>query len=375
MAEGKISRILNEASAKAKKFNDAVNLENIKIGAHDEIFQAGDPVLVGVDPYTTYTYLMEPSSNRDSLSWYVAVGEKAEKQGLNLDITVTDGGTGMKKGIKEVFPSISEQNDIFHAEMRMTRVLAVLERKAYAAINTQYDLDKKFMKSNTSDKDTKYFVAYEKAVIDTQKLIDIYDKTYILQKWIGEMFDIGGYSLKDRKELLSYIVDELNLLAGDRKDIISLSTYISSNTDELLHFVRDAEQQLETMALKENLSLKGLKLMWNQRKHSEGSRKYWSYEGEIIKEFGSEINHAKDVFNRMVSKLVRASSIVECINSLIRPYLFLKRELKGKFLDLLQFYFNTRKYSDSRVKERKGKSPLELLTGRPHPCWLDILGY
>jgi len=53
-----------------------------------KIFQAGDPVLVGVDPHTTYVYLMEASKNRDSISWSMAVYEKSENQGLKLDNTV-----------------------------------------------------------------------------------------------------------------------------------------------------------------------------------------------------------------------------------------------------------------------------------------------
>jgi hypothetical protein len=255
----------------------------------------------------------------------------------------------MKKGIKEVFPDINVQDDIFHAEMRMTKVLTHLERKAYAWINNEYELD---------EKQAKYFSDYEKAVIDTQKAIELYDKTYILLMWAREMFDMGGYSFKDRKTLLSYISDELNLLAGERKDITSMAKYISSNKDKLLYFVTEAEKKIKDISLIENLSINGLKLLWKQKNCSEKGKRYWIYEGKIISEFGDKTAYAKEVFNKMVSKLVRASSIVECINSLIRPYLFLKRELKGKFLDLLQFYLNTRKYSDSRVKERKGKSPL-----------------
>lgn len=66
---------------------------------------------------------------------------------------------------------------------------------------------------------------------------------------------------------------------------------------------------------------------------------------------------------------------MENINSQIRAYLFLKRVLKGKFLDLLQFYLNTRKYLNSMVKERKGKSPLEFLTDKDYGDWLEILEY
>jgi len=79
-------------------------------------------------------------------------------------------------------------------------------------------------------------------------------------------------------------------------------------------------------------------------------------------------------FKAILNKTVRASSIVECINSLIRPYLFLKKVVPDKFLDLLQFYFNTRKYRRSRKSERVGKSPVELLTGMKCPSVLSLLG-
>lgn len=74
-----------------------------------------------------------------------------------------------------------------------------------------------------------------------------------------------------------------------------------------------------------------------------------------------------------MKNVVRASSMVECINSLIRPYLFLKKAVPNKFLLLLQFYFNTRKYRRSQKPERVGKSPFELLTGNEHENPLEIL--
>ena len=55
--------------------------------------------------------------------------------------------------------------------------------------------------------------------------------------------------------------------------------------------------------------------------------------------------------------------MVEFINSLIRPYLFPKKAVPKKFLALLQFYFNTRKFRRSRKPERIEKTPIELLTG------------
>jgi len=42
---------------------------------------------------------------------------------------------------------------------------------------------------------------------------------------------------------------------------------------------------------------------------------------------------------------------------------------------LLQFFLNHRLFLRSECPERVGKSPAELLTGRPHGHWLELLGY
>ena len=74
-------------------------------------------------------------------------------------------------------------------------------------------------------------------------------------------------------------------------------------------------------------------------------------------------------------QVVRASSIIENINSRLRSYFFLRRELGSGYLELLQFFLNHRRFLRSEHSERVDKSPAELLTGKPHPHWLEMLGY
>ncbi len=74
-------------------------------------------------------------------------------------------------------------------------------------------------------------------------------------------------------------------------------------------------------------------------------------------------------------QVVRASSIIENINSRLRSYFFLRREIGSGYLELLQFFLNHRRFLRSEHLERVDKSPAELLTGQPHPHWLEILGY
>jgi len=372
---GKISSIITEAVVKAKEFNQKIVFDTIKIGVHDEIFQAGDPVLVGMDPYSTYIYLMEASKKRDAISWCMAIYDKFLNQGLNLDTSVTDGGLGMKKGIKEVYPEIKEQADIFHAEIKLTLGLVILERKAYSSINEEYENQAKLKRASAKKKDNA-LLNYDNAVKKSIATVTLYDRVNILIGWIKEVFSVGGYSYEDKLNLLNYLIDEINTIPHGNKQLEESIKSLSLNNENLLLFVKVAQEQLELLAKDEDVNGIILDLMWKQKLYCETSRSYWKFENEILE--NGEYQQIKDIRNKfelIMKKLVRASSIVECINSLIRPYLFLRRTLKGKFLDLLQFYFNTRKYMESRVPERKGKSPLELLTGKEQGLWLDILGY
>ena len=61
---------------------------------------------------------------------------------------------------------------------------------------------------------------------------------------------------------------------------------------------------------------------------------------------------------------MRASSLVENLNSRLRTYFFLRRQLGNDYLTLLQFFLNHRRYLRSDDPSRVGKSPAELLTGR-----------
>ena len=72
--------------------------------------------------------------------------------------------------------------------------------------------------------------------------------------------------------------------------------------------------------------------------------------------------------------VVRASSLVENLNSRLRNYFFLRRQLGEDSLVLLRYFLNHRRYLRSGHPERVGKSPTELLTGEPHRHWLELLG-
>src|SRR6266550_2362555 len=54
IALGTVHNTVQAAVAAARQHKDTQDLRRIDVGAHDAIFQAGQPVLVGADPYSSY---------------------------------------------------------------------------------------------------------------------------------------------------------------------------------------------------------------------------------------------------------------------------------------------------------------------------------
>jgi hypothetical protein len=62
---GTVHNITRASVEKARAINLSQDLSSIREGAHDELFQAGKPVLVGADLHSTYCYLLALEEHRD----------------------------------------------------------------------------------------------------------------------------------------------------------------------------------------------------------------------------------------------------------------------------------------------------------------------
>ena len=70
----------------------------------------------------------------------------------------------------------------------------------------------------------------------------------------------------------------------------------------------------------------------------------------------------------------RTSSMIENLNSRLRPYFYLRKEIGFDYLELLRSYLNHTPFLRSQT-HRANKTPAELLTGKTHKHWLELLGY
>ena len=91
--------------------------------------------------------------------------------------------------------------------------------------------------------------------------------------------------------------------------------------------------------------------------------------------FQDEFDDVEDAVLAALDSTERTSSMVENLHSRLKPYFFLRREIGFGYLDLLQFYLNHTPFKRSERTERVNRSPTEILTGKKHLHWLELLGY
>ena len=98
-------------------------------------------------------------------------------------------------------------------------------------------------------------------------------------------------------------------------------------------------------------------------------------QGALRQRLGEGYAELNQLVEQLRAGVVRASSVVENVNSRLRGYFFLRREVGGGYLELLRFFLNHRRFLRSEHAERVGKSPAALLNGQGHAHGLELLGY
>ena len=368
---GKISSILAEASERAEQFDASIPLDNIKQGANDEIFQGNIPVLTGIDTESTYVYLLSEADNRSADTWQLFMEDRKE-HGLALDVSISDAGTGLNAGIPKAFPDVSVQPDVFHELRPIGAEVARLERKAEKLIADEAGLEKRACGKRPQKKTLERLGQIHEKV---DMAIQEYDLLRILFCWLVELMGFSGYSFQDTCELAGWVLSEMESSFPDRTKLLGQTKKIREKLPQILSFLHRMEGNLEATAQKKGIPLEAFHIMYQQKAFHSSCWECSQMEYRLGELLGNNYESARQEFYRTLDHTKRASSLVENLNSRIRVYMNLKRMVPEKYFILLKVYFNTRKYHRSRISERIGKSPLELMTGKEYPEFLEALGY
>src|SRR5271166_346564 len=96
---GTVHNIVHSPVAHARRINEQYDLSTILIGLLDEIFQAADPVLVGVDAASTFCFLLSPEEHRDADTWGIRLLELVDR-GFAPEATIADFARGSAPGTR-----------------------------------------------------------------------------------------------------------------------------------------------------------------------------------------------------------------------------------------------------------------------------------
>lgn len=381
ISKGNVHNIVYNALEKAEKINKQQNLSQINVGAHDEIYQAGDPVLVGCDTYSTYCYLLSLEDTCDANAWGVHLLDLREKQGLNLEYTIADGGPSARKGQKEAWPDVPCHGDVFHALHPFKKLLEYLNNRASQAIEDEYALRHKIKSPRGKWKNQDQIISLIQKLSEAEKVsaheITLVDDMTTLFRWLQkDVLGLIGPDYEERKELLSFIVKEL---AGRehlyRHRIEPVRRYLENHQDNLLGFVPIMERRLSNLAKELKVSVQDIQDVYRLKSLSSSSNKKWEQYEALRCRLGAKYHLLEKTLENLLNSIVRASSLVENLNSRLRNCFTLRKQLGNSYLEILRFFLNHRRFNTSEREERVGKSPTEILTGVNHRHWLELLGF
>jgi len=377
MSPGTIHNIVQRAVVSARMVNDSEDLSGIRIGDHDEIYQANKPVLVGMDHRSTYCYLLAVEDSCDETTWGVHLLDLSDR-GLDLERTIADGGNGLRSGQRAAWgDAVPCDGDVFHAQMKLTQLVIFLERRAYKCINAQHDLQVKMerarKKANGQRLSKKLALARQTAVA----AVDLADEVGVLVDWIdNDILSVAGPNLQERQKLYDFVVEQLRRLEPQCPHRIRpVRKMLANHRDHLLGFVGVLDGRLVDIAERFNVELYLVNEICELQGWDKRQAAYWQRRARLQHTLGQRYHRIETAVIEAMSDVPRASSLVENLNSRLRNYFFLRRHIGNDYLDLLRFFFNHHRYARSDRPERVGKSPAELLSGNAHPHWLELLGF
>jgi len=350
----------------------------------DEIFAVHVPILLTIDAQSTTILKIELASDRSAQTWRGHFEALEQHHFVSLGMA-SDRGLGLVAGYQAACDMPLWVTDYFHEFRDLFEVLHQLERKAYAAIAKEDDAARKFAGAKRETNLAKRLHQYDTAHQVCEQAIALYDQLAMRLHLLREALHVCSPDgrlrthANVRSELLVLfdMIQELDCAA-----ITHTLTPIRTHIDDIVVPFKHAEAMAtELRCVVPHEALDFLVLAWHHehlsyqsgskpKRYFQKERDFWLAGAERL--LGDAFDTLKALVFDKLDTIVRASSLVEMVNSLIRPYLnSCKGQITQETLNLIMFYHNHRRYKSGK---RQGKAPLELLTGKHLEApWWELL--
>ena len=375
ISKSTIQRRIDAVSSKAKNLMEKYFANASKEAALDEIFIGGQPLLTSVCPKSLAFLWGLLAKDRKASTW-----EKFLKKSPDLKLAASDMGSGLVKGIEQA--SLVHQADLFHLKRLCNKVLASFEDYCYRLIKEEYKTQEKLEKKKSMGKYAHkeghaYLKAKARAIKEIEKF-DLAEST--IKKDLYPAFEVLGTdgSIKTYHKAKACIDKYADILKGLKfKKVKSIISYLKN--DSLLTFLRILETRLEKIEINNGLVTKEevinhITRSWYQEK-TKNTRKGANPEvrsrrrlilsakdflkEKVLQKSLEGYDKIKTEVVNILNAILRSSSAVECVNSIIRPYQQIKKRFSESFIYLVALYHNLHTFV--KGSKRAGKSPAEIL--------------
>ncbi|MCK4274877.1 MAG: hypothetical protein KAX78_00055, partial [Phycisphaerae bacterium] len=320
---GTIHNIVQDAIVTARTMNDAQDLSAIRVGAHDEIFQASKPVLVGMDVESTYCYLLAEEDHRDATTWGVHLLDLAER-GLRPERTIADGGNGLRAGQEEAWGEVPCNGDVFHAERELGKLAVYLANRASGCTCARQKLEGKMERCKKKGRGRTLSKRLAIARKAEAVAVALADDVATLADWIkNDILSLAGPELATRRELFDFVIEELRTREElNSHRIRPVRRMLERQRDNLLAFAGILDERFAELATRLDVPPPFVPAVCEIQGLDRNLPTYWRRQGRLRKKLRHKFHLVEQGVGEVLATTPRASSIVENLNSRLRNYFF-----------------------------------------------------
>jgi len=352
----------------------------------DEIFTLGRPILITAEPRSLAILKIELAEQRDAETWRKHWEQLVKAGVISHPIVVSDQGSGLIKGCGLL--GLTHHPDLFHLLQGLAKFGERFYRQALAAIAREYERGE--LEVGRSEGVIKRRgEAYEAAKAEAQAKIRRYDNfCYLWRELLAalELFDRQGRlpELAARQAEIAAILELMGELGCEQlqSELKSFAAALESYGGYYQRAEAVYRQLLERYPA---AVVQALGLGWQLQRQATNSKDselkqrlkqaaefYFGYAASLMPEQAKQYEALRQEVLEALEGEVRSSSLVENVNSALRPLLETCRGQVGQeLLDLFAYVHNRRRFVRGK---RADRAPIELLTGKKlEKTWLESL--
>jgi hypothetical protein len=409
---GFLSQFINEDGRRAGEILDQIDYSPLGdiILARDETYFDDLAFLIGVEPRTYVLLAGQVEEGCDGETWGLSLAFDQTREGLRIVELAEDGALFYPRSQREAAAlleaefSVPVQKDVWHAEDKAAQTVTDMERIALSKLQKAYEMEQKLAALDTWNEDA--FSAWVEVEEKAERLVEMSGQ---VRFWCSclcdalEVVDWRSGEIRDR-EINAWLLGETiqGLQKLDHPRVKKLVTYIRNQQGELLTFLDRLEIQIAPWRRKLARVLpdaqeqvffeRTVARAWRlSRALINGHRRFRSeaqFALDLVAELiaGDQVLHglAEELLNTL-ENVVRTSCAAETVNSVLKPYLRVKRSFQSRetaqnWFNLFRLWFCMHPFK--RSHKRQGQSPFQLAgikvytpDGRETDDWLEALGY